>query len=101
MRNQTICRYWVGRDVLGGKKQHTKTDTDSTRERVASNISPNTAASGCADGAEGATPPCARFCLPASIMRLLSRRADERTRERQQQRHCHLFGDAEPGSLSA
>jgi hypothetical protein len=26
---------------------------------------------------------------------------DERTRERQQQRHCHLFGDAEPGPPDA
>jgi len=25
----------------------------------------------------------------------------ERTRERQQQRHCHLLGDAEPGPLGA
>jgi hypothetical protein len=69
----------VGREMLGKKKQHTKTDTDSARERVASNISPNTAASGCAGGVEGATPPCARRCLPASFMRLLSTRADSRT----------------------
>src|SRR5438309_2009 len=44
----------VGRKILDQKKQHTKTDTDSARERVASSRSPNTVASGCADGAKGA-----------------------------------------------